>query len=363
MAALEGTKPKNLLEGAIGETTRNLDSRALRNQAFIAESINRVKLWVAPLNIRGERIPMFFVFPMSLDGASYVRLSEALGDDQPFYALQIPSKERKPELATSIPDVASRLVAEFEEAYRQGDFILGGWSGGAIIALEMAQQLTRKRRPPTLLAAIDHAPFNTGIGISPFYPSLLNDAIRLCALWRKSRDEEWKAFIPSISITIAKKIYSRVARLSSHAQKNLRAGVVQLGLHPIQKMIDEARTPEIRQLLIKLYKLLIEYKPAKYDGPVLLFLSAEHAEYEYDRNWRVFAQNVTVCHFLGTPQDPTAHRSFIGGEHIASFARCLKEQVDLLLQRAGQNHHVTLAPANSGNSLDGHCMEQQPLAF
>src|SRR6185503_5767092 len=108
-------------------TVRNTDSRALRTRAFIAESINRVNTWIAPLNITGERIPMFFVFPISLDGACYVRLSEALGEDQPFYAFQIPSKERKPEIATSVPDIATSLVAELEKAYQKGDFILGGW--------------------------------------------------------------------------------------------------------------------------------------------------------------------------------------------------------------------------------------------
>jgi thioesterase domain-containing protein len=330
------------LEGAIDETAGNPDPCALRNRAFIAEAISRVKSWIAPLNIAGKRTPMFFVFPISLDGACYVRLSEALGDDQPFYAFQIPSKERKPETATSISDIAGRLVAEFENIYRQGDFILGGWSAGAILALEMAQQLTQKGRSPALLAAIDHAPFNTGAGINPSYPSLLNDAIRLRVLWKKSRDEKWKAFIPSPSLTIAKKISSRIAKLSSHAQRNLRAGNAPIGLHPIQKAIDDAKTPESRELLKKLYKLLIEYKPSRYDGPVLLFLSAEHAEYEYDRKWSAFARHVKTCHFLGTSEDPTLHESFIRGAQLDYFARILKEEVDLFFLKLGNGQRTWL---------------------
>ena len=70
----------------------------------------------------------------------------------------------------------------------------------------------------------------------------------------------------------------------------------------------------------------------KYDGPVLLFLSAEHAEYEYDRHWAVFAPNVNVCLFLGTPENPTTHESFIRGERVRPFAERLEQWVELVLQ-------------------------------
>ena len=326
---------------------KNTDPRVLRNQAFIAESVNRVQTWIAPLNVRGKRTPIFFVFPMSLDGACYGRLSEELGEDQPFYAFQVPSKERKPEIATTIPDIARCLIAEFEKEYRAGEFILGGWSAGTIIALEMAQQLARKGRPPALLAFIDHAPFNTEAGINPFYPHLLNDVIRLRALWKKSRDEKWKDYIPSPSAAIAKKIYSRVVKLSSRAHQNLRARDAPIGRHPIQKTLDEAKSPEMRVLLEKLYKLLIEYKPAKYNGPVLLFLSAEFPDFEYDRKCSLFAHDLKVCHFLGTPESPTTHESIIGDEHANSFARALKAEMDLLLRRAGESQHIACNAAKS----------------
>jgi hypothetical protein len=316
-------------------TGRNTDPRVLRSKAFVAESLGRVEEWVAPLNVTGERMPMLFVFPMSVDGACYGRLSEALGEDQPFYAFQVPSTERKPEIATSIPDIARRLIIEFENACPKGDFMLGGWSAGAIIALEMAQHLTRKGRPPALLAAIDHAPLNTGVGVNPFYPSLLNDVIRLHALWKRSRDETWKDFLPDPPAAIAKKCSSRATKFTSHAKRNLRSGNAPISPHPIQIIIDKARTPEERELLKKLYRLLIEYKPSNFDGRVLLFLSAEHAEYEYERKWNVFAQNVRVCHFLGRADHPTLHESFVAGEYVDSFAKILKEQVDLVLQRAG----------------------------
>jgi thioesterase domain-containing protein len=337
---------------------RNSDPRVLRNQAFTAESLNLVKAWVAPLNITGKQTPMFFVFPMSLDGACYVRLSEALGEDQPFYAFQIPSKERRPETVTSIPQLAGHLIAELEKIYRDGAFILGGWSAGAVIALEMAQQLTRKGRPPVLLVSIDHAPFNTRAGINPFYPALLNHLIRLHVLWKKSRDDRWRDFIPSPSVAIAKRIFARIALLSSHARRNLRSGKAPIGHHPLQKHLDAARSPEARELLKKLYRLLIEYKPWTYDGRVLLFMSTEYVDFEWDRKWSIFAPNTKVRHFLGTPEAPTTHESFVRGEYVSSFAWALKEQVDLLLQRPSEKQGVTAAPAISEDAFGGDRMVQ-----
>jgi len=345
------------MDGSVGSS----GSQALRNQAFIAESLDRVKAWIAPLNITDKRMPMFFAFPITLDAACYVRLAEARGDDQPVYAFQVPSKERKPALATSISDIARRLVAELEKTYPKGDFILGGWSAGAIIALEMAQQLTRKNRPPAVLVPIDHAPLNAGVGINPSYPSLLNDAIRLRVLWRKSSDEKWKGFVPPFFMAVAKTISSRIAKLSSHAQRNLRnlrSGNLPIARHPIQKPLDDAKSPDLRELLKKLYTLLIEYKPRKYDGPVLLFLSADQPDFEYDRKWSAFAPNMKVCHFLGTPEDPTVHDSFIRGGHVDSFARTLKEEVDLLLRRRGDGRRVLLPHGNCEDAFRSDSIEQ-----
>ena len=340
---------------------RNTDPSILRNRAFIAESLNRVTSWIAPLNVTNQRTPMFFVFPMSLDAACYVRLSEALGEDQPFYAFQVPSQERKPNFATSVPGIGGRLIAEFEKAYPNGDFILGGWSAGAVIALEMAQQLAKKGRAPVLLAAIDHGPFNTSVGVNPFYPSLLNDAIRIHLLWKKSKDEKWRDFIPSPWAAVAKKISTRIIVLSSHARKNLRARQVPTGLHPIQKTIDDAKSPEMRELLKRLYTLLIEYRPSTYDSPVLLFLSAQFPDFEWERKWSMFARNVKVCHFLGTPGNPTVHESFIRGEYLDSFARTFKYEVDLLFQSmANLNASPALAPIFK--MLHGAVVSNSPLS-
>ena len=54
--------------------------------------------------------------------------------------------------------MAARYIAAAREIQPEGPYLLGGWSMGAIVAYEMAQQLTRQREPVGLLVVLDHRP-------------------------------------------------------------------------------------------------------------------------------------------------------------------------------------------------------------
>jgi thioesterase domain-containing protein len=60
-----------------------------------------------------------------------------------------------------------KLLTFHEARYGKRPFVLGGWSSGVVIALEMAQQLARVGHAPALLVAIDKAPRNTKAEIDP----------------------------------------------------------------------------------------------------------------------------------------------------------------------------------------------------
>jgi hypothetical protein len=126
-------------------------------------------------------------------------------------------------------------------------------------------------------------------------------------------------------------ILSRFVKLCSHAQKDLRSGKAPIRPHPIQDVINGVKSFEMQELVRRLFQLLVEYQPSKYDGSVLLFLSAELPDSEYERKWKVFADNLKTHQFLGTPENPTSHESFIRGDRVNLFAKTLKEQVDLLV--------------------------------
>ncbi|MEN8655268.1 amino acid adenylation domain-containing protein [Streptomyces sp. 21So2-11] len=105
---------------------------------------------LVPVRTTGSRTPLVFVHPVGGDVLCYAELAELLGDDQPFYALQLPDTE-----LFSVEDMAAHYAAAVREELPDGPYRLGGWSMGGMIALEMAAQLTAAGAEVDLLAVID----------------------------------------------------------------------------------------------------------------------------------------------------------------------------------------------------------------
>ncbi|WP_158719012.1 non-ribosomal peptide synthetase, partial [Streptomyces globisporus] len=105
---------------------------------------------LVPVRTSGSRTPLVFVHPVGGDVLCYAELAELLGDDQPFYALQLPDTE-----LTGVGAMAAHYVTAVREALPDGPYRLGGWSMGGVIALEMAAQLTAAGAEVELLAVID----------------------------------------------------------------------------------------------------------------------------------------------------------------------------------------------------------------
>ncbi|WP_246095364.1 non-ribosomal peptide synthetase/type I polyketide synthase [Streptomyces roseicoloratus] len=105
---------------------------------------------LVPVRTTGSRTPLVFVHPVGGDVLCYAELAELLGEEQPFYALQLPDAE-----LPSVADMAAHYVAAVREALPEGPYRLGGWSMGGVIALEMATQLTAAGAEVDLLAVVD----------------------------------------------------------------------------------------------------------------------------------------------------------------------------------------------------------------
>jgi len=91
-------------------------------------------------------------------------LARFLDPAQRFYGIQIPPYLRTPEFVSSVEAIARRYVAEILAFEPVGPYVLGGWSAGVPIALEMAQQLKEGGHEVALLVSIDSAVANTGAG-------------------------------------------------------------------------------------------------------------------------------------------------------------------------------------------------------
>ncbi|HEX7843179.1 MAG TPA: SDR family NAD(P)-dependent oxidoreductase [Kofleriaceae bacterium] len=108
----------------------------------------------------GSRSPLFCVHPGALDSDCYTALAEGLDDAQPFYSVRLAELESSywgdgGSDLTSIGELAASCIAAIRDIQPEGPYLLGGWSLGGVIALEITRQLERDHQTVTLLAVFD----------------------------------------------------------------------------------------------------------------------------------------------------------------------------------------------------------------
>ncbi|HEY3571702.1 MAG TPA: amino acid adenylation domain-containing protein [Thermoanaerobaculia bacterium] len=113
---------------------------------------------LVPIQPLGARTPLFCVHPLGGEVLTYYRLARELGAGQPVYGLQ--AHPRDGQAGMPRPTIEER-AAGYVEAVRglqpAGPYLLAGYSFGAIVAFEMARQLTLAGEEVALLALLDQA--------------------------------------------------------------------------------------------------------------------------------------------------------------------------------------------------------------
>jgi amino acid adenylation domain-containing protein len=99
-------------------------------------------------------VPFFFVHGGGGGVTEFIRLSRSLGSEQSFLAIQA-LVEDDPE--SEVEEIAARYVDALLREQEHGPFQLGGWSFGAMVAFEMAQQLCARNEVVQFLALVDMA--------------------------------------------------------------------------------------------------------------------------------------------------------------------------------------------------------------
>jgi thioesterase domain-containing protein len=101
------------------------------------------------------RTPFFCVHGRSGNIDNFRPLADRLGPAQPFYALQARGLHGEHSPHATIEDAAREYVSAIETICPDGPYILGGYSGGGVIAYEMAQQILRSGRQVELIIMFD----------------------------------------------------------------------------------------------------------------------------------------------------------------------------------------------------------------
>ncbi len=93
------------------------------------------------IQTKGAKTPMFFIPGGGGNVLYFYALAQALGNDQPFYAMQAIGLDGSTPPLSSVQAIAAATLAEIKQQRPQGPYVIGGHCVGSLIAYELAQQL------------------------------------------------------------------------------------------------------------------------------------------------------------------------------------------------------------------------------
>jgi thioesterase domain-containing protein len=113
---------------------------------------------LVPIKPDGDRPALFFIHPSGGSVHWYYDLAQRLPEDRPLYGLQAHGLMGDAPLDETVEAMAARYVAEIREAQPDGPYHIASWSMGVAIALEVGQQLLAQGAEMGLLVVVDQGP-------------------------------------------------------------------------------------------------------------------------------------------------------------------------------------------------------------
>lgn len=227
---------------------------------------------LVPMQPEGSRRPLFGVHTLGGTVMHYAELVRALGHDQPFYGFQATGiAGSKPQ--RSVEAMARRYLRDLRAVQPEGPYQLCGYSGGGVIAWEMACQLAEAGQATSALVLIDSRPVTELPLDTAYWVDLL--AHRFLGLSREA-----------------------IELASQPAEVQLDAILRAAHRH---RQVPPDYGPEELELVLRHYlssaAALNAYRPRPYAGGALLIRTDEEAAGADDTlGWSAFSGLLRVCH-------------------------------------------------------------------
>ncbi|MFJ5548010.1 amino acid adenylation domain-containing protein [Streptomyces sp. NPDC093225] len=202
---------------------------------------------VLPLRPSGGGTPLFCIHPGGGMGWCYAGLTRFVDPDTPVYAFQSRGLARPVTLPDSVPEIAADYLAEIRRIQPHGPYRLLGWSFGGAVAHAVATDLQDAGEEVALLALLDGYP---GGSNGEYEVMDARDVLRLAFdgvdVLEGTADEDG-------TVTPA-----RVLELL-RAHDSILSG------------LDERAVAALMEVTVNNVRLMKEFAPRRYDGPVVLF--------------------------------------------------------------------------------------------
>jgi acyl transferase domain-containing protein/thioesterase domain-containing protein len=194
---------------------------------------------------REGRLPFFCVHGAGGNVLNFRTLALRLGADQPFYGLQAQGVDGKLPALNRVEDMAAVYLAAVREVQPRGPYLLGGYSGGGVVAYEMAQRLKAAGEEVRLVAMLDtFAP-----SVRPHTPGF-GERLKRLVSERGGYLAQWP---------------EKLRRRRNHAQQLQQIAAVEASGAPMPLELREL------YLFTRYQEAQATYAPAPYEGRVVLF--------------------------------------------------------------------------------------------
>jgi amino acid adenylation domain-containing protein len=251
---------------------------------------------VVALQGEGSETPWFMVHPPGGIVVCYQALARRLSHQRPFYGIRSRGVHGEADLPTRLEDMAAEYVTAVREIQPNGPYLLGGWSAGGLIALEMAQQILSQGEQTELLALLDTVPEtveDSGWTDRPGVEYGLE--LSLEQLSKLGPDEQ-------------------LPYLWQHA---MTLGLIEASvpISVVHQVLDD-----LKQIFHHHMVLTDQYVVRQYPGSITLFRPTDApiaVEARHDRGWGAVAASVDV-HFV-----PGQHHSMVQEPHVQALAQAL----------------------------------------
>ncbi|MEO8092367.1 MAG: amino acid adenylation domain-containing protein [bacterium] len=261
---------------------------------------------LVPMAPGGGKRPFFCVHGAGGNVAVFAKLSRALDPDRPFYGLQSQGLDGRTRPHERIEDMAAHYLHEIRTVQPRGPYLLGGMCHGAVVALEMSQQLQASGEEVALLAVLDSkAPRRR--------PAGRRGRRRRASRARTARDR------------VRRTLRRRLRRARLLVRRARRRGWRERGravgrfLHPERRATDR----RIRRVNVEAVR---SYVARPYAGRVALFESEDRAAHPKRRSragWEEVARGG-----LDYQRVPGGHNSMLGEPHVDAVAAQLAARLD-----------------------------------
>jgi amino acid adenylation domain-containing protein len=286
-------KTISIAEFSTNSTIENLAAELARRAIEESPSLFAV-------NESGAR-PAFFYLHGDLFGGGFytLKLSRALGLDQPFYVMP-PHDVRWSSQAPTVEQMARAHLQDLRAVRPHGPYIIGGFCLGGIVAYELAQQLASLGESVEMLLLIDAEPEDKTLRV-------LRRAAELCGRWlgwneatRVNRFRHW--WLRRVQFALWQKESAQArSRLVFRQLRKRITSVWNCLRQTAGARADVAGPGAERDVPATFLYAAAGYRPRPYHGRMATLFSEDllHRGDHLEQAWLRFAPRVTVHSLRG----------------------------------------------------------------